>query len=118
MELPPPRHAISPITCRLCLLPDSLLHHARPARRPKAGGGGRIRTYVGARPTDLQSAPFSRSGTPPAEPEIMRLFRRLVNKIALPIAGTGKARAAWHYHGPNKGQILCESRSSKTIRTS
>ena len=33
-----------------------------------AGGGGWIRTNVGARPTDLQSAPFSRSGTPPAEP--------------------------------------------------
>src|SRR5215510_16421492 len=32
----------------------------------KAGGGGWIRTNVGARPTDLQSAPFSRSGTPPA----------------------------------------------------
>ena len=32
-----------------------------------AGGGGWIRTNVGARPTDLQSAPFSRSGTPPNE---------------------------------------------------
>src|SRR5687768_10281037 len=31
----------------------------------EAGGGGWIRTNVGARPTDLQSAPFSRSGTPP-----------------------------------------------------
>ena len=31
----------------------------------KAGGGGWIRTNVGARPTDLQSAPFNRSGTPP-----------------------------------------------------
>ena len=40
-------------------------------RRKNAGGGGWIRTNVGARPTDLQSAPFSRSGTPPAEPEIM-----------------------------------------------
>src|SRR5262249_18009463 len=46
----------------------------------KAGGGGWIRTNVGARPTDLQSAPFSRSGTPPAEPEIMRIIRRLVKK--------------------------------------
>ena len=44
------------------------------------GGGGWIRTNVGARPTDLQSAPFSRSGTPPAEPEIMWIFRRLVKK--------------------------------------
>src|SRR4249920_33512 len=44
---------------------------------PKAGGGGWIRTNVGARPTDLQSAPFSRSGTPPAEPEIMSRFRQL-----------------------------------------
>src|SRR5258706_4475601 len=38
------------------------------------GGGGWIRTNVGARPTDLQSAPFSRSGTPPAEPAILRAF--------------------------------------------
>src|SRR4029079_7750727 len=29
------------------------------------GGGGWIRTNVGARPTDLQSAPFNHSGTPP-----------------------------------------------------
>src|SRR4026209_1166874 len=48
-----------------------------PPRRPFAGGGGWIRTNVGARPTDLQSAPFSRSGTPPAEPEIMSCFRQL-----------------------------------------
>jgi len=31
------------------------------------GGGGWIRTSVGAWPTDLQSAPFSHSGTPPRE---------------------------------------------------
>src|SRR5258706_9731694 len=43
----------------------------------QCGGGGWIRTNVGARPTDLQSAPFSRSGTPPAEPEIMSYFRQL-----------------------------------------
>jgi hypothetical protein len=41
--------------------PTSRLHR----HRPKFGGGGWIRTNVGARPTDLQSAPFSRSGTPP-----------------------------------------------------
>ena len=35
--------------------------------RLDAGGGGWIRTNVGARPTDLQSAPFNRSGTPPNE---------------------------------------------------
>ena len=29
------------------------------------GGPGRIRTYEGARPTDLQSVPFDRSGTDP-----------------------------------------------------
>ena len=28
-------------------------------------GGGRIRTFVGRSPTDLQSAPFGRFGTPP-----------------------------------------------------
>jgi hypothetical protein len=42
------------------------------------GGGGWIRTNVGARPTDLQSAPFSRSGTPPAEPEIICVIHYLV----------------------------------------
>ena len=30
----------------------------------ESGGGGRIRTYEGC-PTDLQSAPFDRFGTPP-----------------------------------------------------
>src|SRR5437016_8643085 len=45
------------------------------------GGGGWIRTNVGARPTDLQSASFSRSGTPPAEPEIMWFFRWLVKNF-------------------------------------
>ena len=45
---------------------------ARSTNSKKVSGGeGWIRTNVGARPTDLQSAPFSRSGTPPAEPEIM-----------------------------------------------
>src|SRR5688572_30931750 len=52
----------------------------RPPGRLATGGGGWIRTNVGARPTDLQSAPFSRSGTPPAEPEIMWIIRRLVKK--------------------------------------
>ena len=41
-------------------------HTAEP-RREKLGGGGWIRTNVGARPTDLQSAPFNHSGTPPNE---------------------------------------------------
>src|SRR3954447_16544772 len=54
----------------------------RFCRHPTTGGGGWIRTNVGARPTDLQSAPFSRSGTPPAEPEIMSYFRCLVNGFA------------------------------------
>ena len=31
----------------------------------KNGGGGRIRTFVGVKPADLQSAPFGLSGTPP-----------------------------------------------------
>jgi len=42
------------------------VHTANP-RRKKLGGGGWIRTNVGARPTDLQSAPFNHSGTPPNE---------------------------------------------------
>jgi hypothetical protein len=37
-------------------------------RAPFFGGGGWIRTNVGARPTDLQSAPFNHSGTPPKRP--------------------------------------------------
>src|SRR5690242_13151056 len=66
------------------LHPPLFLHpllHSLPlpprCTRATAGGGGWIRTNVGARPTDLQSAPFSRSGTPPAEPEIMSYFRQL-----------------------------------------
>ena len=39
---------------------------SEPMLQAGLGGGGWIRTNVGARPTDLQSAPFSRSGTPPA----------------------------------------------------
>jgi hypothetical protein len=39
------------------------------------GGGGWIRTNVGARPTDLQSAPFSRSGTPPVRGTANYLWR-------------------------------------------
>jgi hypothetical protein len=46
-------------------------------RGAQTGGGGWIRTNVGARPTDLQSAPFSRSGTPPAEPAIILSFPSL-----------------------------------------
>ena len=73
------------------LHPPLFLHpllHSLPlpprCTRATAGGGGWIRTNVGARPTDLQSAPFSRSGTPPAEPEIMSYFRQLgKNRAAL-----------------------------------
>src|SRR2546423_10003586 len=54
-----------------------------PAEAPETGGGGWIRTNVGARPTDLQSAPFSRSGTPPAEPEIILS----IPKLGQPFAG-------------------------------
>src|SRR3954465_9413972 len=62
--------------------PDSTFHpNLNPAFPPRIsariGGGGWIRTNVGARPTDLQSAPFSRSGTPPAEPEIILSFPQL-----------------------------------------
>src|ERR1700704_2441087 len=67
--------------------PSSFTKFLHPCRRgalpfPElTGGGGWIRTNVGARPTDLQSAPFSRSGTPPAEPEIMWFFRWLVKNF-------------------------------------
>src|SRR4026207_1332189 len=70
IELHPP-----PFTCAS---PFTSLHPFPVRCAPElAGGGGWIRTNVGARPTDLQSAPFSRSGTPPAEPEIMSCFRQL-----------------------------------------
>src|SRR5689334_19586801 len=54
-----------------------------------AGGGGWIRTNVGARPTDLQSAPFSRSGTPPAEPAIIVNFPQL----GRPFGGQSRRRS-------------------------
>src|SRR5207247_2498363 len=79
IELHPPSvyEIPSPIACLLACLPAAEAPCLFPSR---LGGGGWIRTNVGARPTDLQSAPFSRSGTPPAEPEIMRIIRRLVKK--------------------------------------
>src|SRR6476620_7056805 len=51
IELHPPS-ALPPLARSCCLLGNS-------------GGEGWIRTNVGARPTDLQSAPFNHSGTPP-----------------------------------------------------
>src|SRR5258706_13774001 len=38
------------------------------------GGEGWIRTNVGARPTDLQSAPFNHSGTPPRNSRLSTIF--------------------------------------------
>src|SRR5690606_24865424 len=74
--------------CRL--LPVYCLHFVRwrtvwpraalPLRQQRtnmmhAGGGSWIRTNVGARPTDLQSAPFNHSGIPPkANSELCRVF--------------------------------------------
>src|SRR6266446_6484903 len=71
-------------------LRSAVPHYCLVARVP--GGGGWIRTNVGARPTDLQSAPFSRSGTPPAEPEIMSYFRQL-RKIQSRSEAAGPRRA-------------------------
>src|SRR5437016_9195164 len=51
------------------------------------GGGGWIRTNVGARPTDLQSAPFNHSGTPPREPQII-VARRGCVKLAARLPGS------------------------------
>ena len=42
-----------------------MLYQLSYARAPS--GGGRIRTFVGVKPADLQSAPFGRSGTPPSQ---------------------------------------------------
>ncbi len=54
-------------------------------RELKIGGGGRIRTTE-AEATDLQSAPFDRSGTPPKyKPVKNRLFlMELVDRLELP----------------------------------
>src|SRR5215213_6699681 len=77
IELHPPDSHVHPSsrphfrrrTSRRRFPPHSVLRGVR-----RLGGGGWIRTNVGARPTDLQSAPFSRSGTPPAEPAIIFEF--------------------------------------------
>ena len=72
------------------LLPPSA--HTANQRRKKLGGGGWIRTNVGARPTDLQSAPFNHSGTPPNETEDYARFR--------PGSQTKFDNAAKHSHAP------------------
>src|SRR5712691_7803660 len=107
IELHPPSvyEIPSPIACLLTCRRGAL-----PFPEP-TGGGGWIRTNVGARPTDLQSAPFSRSGTPPAEPEIMWFFRWLVKNFRSHTSlGTGsisgppercnrQARKSWGFRG-------------------
>lgn len=48
------------------------------------GGGSWIRTNVGARPTDLQSALINHSSIPPkANCELCRLFKSLSNGVAV-----------------------------------
>ena len=42
---------------------------SRKKRQLQAGGGGRIRTFEGVKPADLQSAPFGHFGTPPGGTE-------------------------------------------------
>jgi hypothetical protein len=37
-----------------------------------------------AEPTDLQSVPFDRSGTPPAKQQILRVFTRKVKQLYIP----------------------------------
>src|SRR5919201_6141739 len=65
-----PRHQ----AWKACALPAELLPRnlfeplllARHRRRQAPiSGGGRIRTFVGVKPADLQSAPVGRLGTPP-----------------------------------------------------
>ena len=48
---------------------SSQLSYSRPKTRD--GGGRRIRTSVGQRPADLQSAPFNRFGIPPVIPFVL-----------------------------------------------
>src|SRR4051812_36654473 len=74
IELHPPVDSSTPRYLALVADPRPLPPPASSKFGPKTGGGGWIRTNVGARPTDLQSAPFSRSGTPPAEPAIILSF--------------------------------------------
>src|SRR6185295_18451878 len=87
IELHPPawsRNKSSPKIVVRPLARPPALHHCNLILSVRAtgltGGGGWIRTNVGARPTVFHSAPFSRSATPRAEPEIMWIFRRLVKK--------------------------------------
>ena len=95
---PPSPAPIAGIPARLVRRPSNLIAIARarafpPARSPfiarlralteNLGGGGWIRTNVGVKPTDLQSAPFSRSGTPPGEePQIVAGCQEVVKPSA------------------------------------
>ena len=45
-----------------------------------AGGGGWIRTTEGVEPADLQSAPFSHSGTPPDVSSLCGSDRPLIGR--------------------------------------
>ena len=68
-----PKHEL---TCRrLTSLPTYLSR--RPAHDPRLHGGGRIRTYVGQSPADLQSATISHSVTPPTRARLRATLTRV-----------------------------------------
>src|ERR1700752_1558862 len=54
-----------------------------PLFKEVSGGEGWIRTNVGARPTDLQSAPFNHSGTSPRNSRLSRIPPDRSNKTGL-----------------------------------
>ena len=84
IELHPPLALPHPPVCLPC---------ATAIAAEIAGGGGWIRTNVGARPTDLQSAPFSRSGTPPRN-----------SRLSTKSGGSGKQnRGFWAVPGRPRG---------------
>ena len=93
IELHPPRSILPTLCC------SRLLRSIRPAacgrRSPDSTGGeGWIRTNVGARPTDLQSAPFSRSGTSPRNPRLSTISRVWANKTGVSAAKQEAGRPA------------------------
>src|SRR5690606_32940389 len=102
------------------LHPRSPFHPQTPAydcvavRDLGAGGRSWIRPNVGARPTDLQSAPFNHLGIPPkANIELCRVFIRMSSKSAI------VARFLFRAPKP-RARILpenCRARASRSQRS-
>ena len=70
--------------------------------RHESGGGGWIRTNVGARPTDLQSAPFNHSGTPPGNSQLSRFPTSRSNGTVSGVLQAGPRRRIRGAGTPNR----------------